>query len=150
MKTTQETINELKQKINELEEQLKQEQVEYPICCKAENRNLVVLFSSRDKGKVLKTDLGFEVTSEDESWTPHTDTRIWKEIPYDKERNLYHGQMVYCWDDNDTHTADICFYDAINKGTFNYKGDLSGDYYDNYSATMPEFMFKAHKTLEGI
>jgi ribosome-interacting GTPase 1 len=44
MKTTQDTINELKAKVAELEQQLKEEQVEYPICCRSKQYGEVILF----------------------------------------------------------------------------------------------------------
>ncbi len=148
-KTTEETIKELRARIDELEASLKEDKFEYPICKIDEELGLIVLFTDLKKGIVL-----YEGTSSYEEgftnsvWIPHTDTEEWKDYPYDKERGLYHKQMVYCWYNCYTHRVDIRFYDAINECTFYYDGDSYGADFDNYSATMPEFMLEAHKTLK--
>ena len=147
--TTEETIAELRAKINELEASLKVDKFDYPICKKSKISETIVLFDGLKKGKVL-----FQGDSMTEKgyygliWTPHTDTKIWEDYPYDKERNLYHKQMVYCFNNNYTHSVNIRFYNAINKCAYNTNGTNYNATYHNYSAEIPEFLKEAYKTLK--
>jgi len=150
-KTTEEKIKELRTKIDELEKSLKVEDFEYPICKKGAVTGVIVLFYTLDSGTVLATGErnSVEVGDRLEYETPHTNQSIWEDYPYDKERDLHHKQMVYCWDDEDyTYGIEVRFYDAINKCTFSYDGYSYGADFEKYSATMPEFMLEAHKTLK--
>lgn len=143
-------IQELRNKINELEASLKNDKFDYPICKRHKIDDVVVLFDDLTKGTVLLQGKSIrEEGSHGDSWHLHTDTEVWEDYPYDKERGLYHKQMVYCWDNDDyTYGTEVRFYDAINKCTFYYDGASYGTDFDNYSATMPDFMLEAHKTLK--
>ncbi len=76
----------------------------------------------------------------------------WENVPYNKERNLFHTQAIECWSKYDTHHRNLRFYDAINDCTFSYDGKLDGHIYENYRAIpldkVPEWMNKARDTLE--
>jgi len=152
MKTTEKTIKELRAKIDELEASLKVDTsagFDYPICKKEKNSGVIVLFDGLKSGKVLFDDCKvWSHNDYSDIWEEHTNTKVWEDYPYDKERNLYHKQMVYCWPDENTHEVMIRFYDAINKCAFTYDGEADGLYFENYSATMPDFMLEAHKTLK--
>lgn len=148
MKTTRQILAELKAKIAELEKQLDEKELKYPICCKSTTSDLIVLFSSLKEGKVLRPNSSFKVGEIKDCWEPHTNTDVWEEIPYDKERGLYHKQVVYCWDSEWWLGVHIRLYNAIDKCTFSTVGDKDGLKYENYSATLPNFMLKAHKTLK--
>lgn len=112
---------------------------DYPICCKSKIWGSVVLFTDLRKGTVLCKGNSFHKVGFT-SWTSHTDRYSWEEIPYDKERGFYHKQLIYCWDDDDTHCVDLKFYDAINKYPFTHRGKPNGYEYQNYSATLPNHM----------
>jgi len=150
MSTTEQKIAELRNKIDELEASLKEEdKFDYPICKIDERLGLIVLFTDLKKGRVLCQGASFhEEGLTSPSWIPHTDTEVWKDYPYDKERGLYHKQMVYCWDNYYTHRVEIRFYDAINECAFAFGGCSSETEFEYYSATMPEFIKEAHKTLK--
>ena len=148
MNTTEETIAELRAKIDELEESLKEDKFDYPICKISKKTGLIVLFYKITEGEALSDDRYNTIGDYSNDWIEHTDTDIWEDYPYDKEKGLYHKQMVYCWYDEDTHSVDIRFYNAINKCPFAYDGDKDGFDFDNYSATMPDFMLEAYKTLK--
>ncbi len=113
-------------------------------------KDLIVLFDGINSGKVISKAPSYNIGDTSTNWTEHTCTYVWQQIPYDKERGFYHGQMVYCWDSDYTHGVYIRFYDAIKKNIFGYNWNPKGTTFDNYSATMPEFMNKAYDTLEGI
>ncbi len=138
----------------ELEEALKEfdkPEFEYPMAFMSKHTNgLIVLFDGISLGKVVSKVPKYDIGYTSVYWTKHTDTDVWQQIPYDKERGFYHGQMIYCWYNDCTHCVHIRFYNAIDKCTFDYDGELAGSYFDNYSATMPEFIDKAYDTLEGI
>lgn len=52
--------------------------------------------------------------------------RLRKYIPKDKE-------LVFCWEDEDTATAIIRYYDAKNNCTFDYEGNRNGLNYNSYA-----------------
>jgi len=56
---------------------------------------------------------------------------MYKEIPFDKERNLWHGQPVIVWNNSWSHIRNIGFYNAVNKRVFNYDGGIFVPSYDN-------------------
>ncbi len=138
----------------ELEEALKEfdkPEFDYPMAFRSKrSKDLVVLFDRIKSGKVISKTSDYNTGYYAFDWAKHTNTDAWQQIPYDKERGFYHGQMVYCWYNDYTHCVHTRFYDAINKCTFGYVGQLEGYDYSNYSATMPEFMDEAYNTLEGI
>lgn len=92
--------------------------------------------------------------SDSEAWIAHTDTDNWEPVPYDKERDLWHGQPVYCWDDDETHSKTVRFYNAPQKSVFSYDGDNVGITLDNYEAVpikhYEPWIFNAYQTLRGI
>jgi hypothetical protein len=103
---------------------------------------------------VFTNDTKVVVGVEMENRIKHTDTKIYSDVPYNKERDLYHGQVCYAWDDKDTHKIIIRFYDAINDCAFDYAGKSCGIKYDNYKAVpyehIPQRMIEAYSSLEGI
>ncbi len=138
----------------ELEEALKEFdklRFEYPMAFRSKLvKDSIVLFDGIKSGNIISKNSNYDIGHYAINWTEHTNTDAWQQIPYDKERGFYHGQMIYCWDNHFTHGVHIKFYDAIHKSTFASDGNLHGCKYDNYSATIPEFMDKAYDTLEDI
>ena len=128
---------------------------EYPLFMESKNNGRIVRFDGlTDRTTVWKGDSTCEVGVHTSSSTQHTDTDVWKPVPYDKERGLWHGQPIEVWDAGDTHGRSMKFYDAINKRTFTFCGETCGSRYENIEAIPPEeykpWMFEAYKTLEGI
>jgi hypothetical protein len=158
MKTIQEIFNEMNNLMKEFDEAIaetkcdeptKEEEFVYPLCVGYHDDSLIALYYGLNRGKILFDCSGSWIVGSDfNNWIDHTDTEIWKQIPYNKERELYHKQRVYCWNTGDTHAVDCRFYDAINDNTWYFYGKPDGHKYDNYSATMPEHMLTAHKTLK--
>jgi hypothetical protein len=148
MNNTQDRIDELRAKIDELEASLKEDKFEYPICKKDRDSDLLVLFTGLNSGKIIRDNEIFEKGDFSDTWAKHTHTGEWEDYPYDKKRGLYHKQMVYCWDNNDTHAVHIRFYNAIKKCAFPFNGSHFGISFHNYSTTMPDFLKEAYKTLK--
>ena len=132
---------------------------EYPLFMKGKNSGQIVKFTSICVGEVVWKG-GFKVCDDvghvSNSWRAHTNTTAWQQVPYDKERGLWHGQPVQVWANGITHGRVICFYDSISKNPFSSNGKKSGCEWDEYSieAIPPEhyqpWMYEAYKTLEGI
>lgn len=120
---------------------------DYPICCKHKQYNIIVLFDSLQGGKVLWTNPDWVTDEYYYQWSSHTRKDLWEEIPYDKERGLYHGQWVWCWDNSETHSVSFRKYNAINRCTFSVKGSPNGFKFENYSATCPKHMKEAFTDL---
>lgn len=132
-----------KEQLEQALEEFNKPEFDYPICCKDKATNLIILFHSKDEGTILRDrDNNMDRIGEtSNNWTDHTNTDVWEEIPYDKERGFYHKQPVYCWQDIDTHSVTIRFYDAEDKeSVFAYNGSRLYSEFDNYSAEMPEHM----------
>ena len=141
------------QRIDELQRQIDglKNETEYPVFCYAKEANHIVRFDGLKSGVVVKK--GFwKFGHKTDDWNPHTNTNVWKTLPYNKERGLYHTQLVWCWDDS-THEKTLSFFDAINNCVFSYKGELKGAMWNNYEpyqGEWPQWAIEAHKTLEGL
>ena len=85
---------------------------------------------------------------------PHTDKSDWENVPYNKERGLWHGQPVELWDNSMSHMRYVGFYNAVDDEVFNSCGSLSGHRWENIKALpsdrYDDWIFKAYETLEGI
>lgn len=129
-----ENIAELEAKYQELGkeiEKLKAEECEYPKFFKHKTDGYVVKFISLELG-IMMTMYGDSRISSNYFWTAHTYTKIWEEVPYDKETGFYHKQLVWCWNNSSTHERVLRFYDAINKCVFNCWGVEDGTAFGNY------------------
>ncbi len=130
------------------------ENFEYPIFKKAKNLREVVRFESMHKGTTVIAGLNHDISITLNCWTKHTNQEKWEDVPYDRKRDLFHGQLVHVWNNNHTHYIAMTFYDAINKCTFKLDGRLDGPTYSNYEAVkpehIPEWAIKAYNSLEGI
>jgi len=138
-----------KAELEKMLQEIDKEEFDYPICCKRKGNSLIVLFDALGNGKVLHTDncKDWNVGNYHKNWIDTTNKDRWEQIPYDKERGLYHGQWVWCWDNPWTQVAQFRKYDAINKCSYTFSGREDGFKYDNYSATCPEYMKEAFQDL---
>ena len=114
---------------------------EYPRCFRSISNNdpFIVLFDSIDSGTVVKSSLnsvnkgGFV-----DSYIPHDATSRWKEIPYNRERGFYDGQIVYAWDGGKfANGSDIGRYNCERDGIYQDNDTSDTLSYDNYSAELP-------------
>ena len=128
---------------------------EYPLIMKSKFNGEVARFDGLQDRTTIWTGEGIcEIGYHTVNSVPHADPGTWRPVPYDKERNLWHGQPVEVYDNDDTHRRVRLFYDAISKTTFNYNGEIYASDWYNIEAIPPEeykqWMYEAYKTLEGI
>ncbi|MCF6331008.1 MAG: hypothetical protein L3I99_05615 [Sulfurimonas sp.] len=132
----------------------KKEETEYPLFKKMKNQNTIVEFKELHKGRVVFTDKKWKIEQSSMIWSKYFNTDTWEDVPYDKESELFHGQVVWAWDENWSHNRCITYYDAINKCAFSENGKQSLMIYDNYKPIpleqIPEFMLDGYFSLEGI
>ena len=130
-----------------------QDEFEYPLFMKDYDGEIARFDNLTARTTVWPGDSHLDVGFTDTESAPHTDS-VWQPVPYDKERNLWHGQPVEVWNDIETHKRERRFYDVINKKTFRYDGETHGTFFKNIEAIPPEeyktWMYEAYKTLEGI
>ena len=60
------------------------------------------------------------------------DDEQWKDVLYDKERELWDGQPVFVWDNDWDIGRNVEFYDAENECSFTSSPYIEGIKYDNY------------------
>ena len=68
-----------------------------------------------------------------------------------KKQDFFDGQLVWCWDDDDTHSIILRFYDAKNKCSYQFDGTRGGHDYNNYEpfeGNYPDWALEAFQTLE--
>ena len=144
-------IEEMKSKLNSIEQQLK-DNTEYPIFKRRRSSGVVFKFTGlKETTAVMDSSSNFKIGDLLIDSVPHT-SDIWEDVAYDKERDLFDGQPVECWEDGDSHSRKIRFYDAINTCAFTYDGVRGGYPFKNYEAVKPEhyteWMLEAFKTLK--
>ena len=145
-------LEELEKKYAELGreiEALKSEH-KYPIYCLGRFSGVVVKFTSLNQGVVVKQNNPYDVGHKDNWRIPHTDVYYWQQLDVCPDTGFYDGQLVWAWDEGETHKRAIIFYDAKNKRTFLFdvdRGWLGYDNYEPYEGNYPEWALKAFKTL---
>ena len=132
----------------EIKAEFSKQEVEYPLFRRSKHDEKIVKFTSLNEGTVVwKGDIG--CTSD--NWMSHTDTDTWEEVAYDKDRDLWDGQPILCWNNDDTHLRETRFYDAIHKKAYSYTGRRKSVGYKNYKAVNPDhyedWIIEAYKTL---
>lgn len=145
-----------KQRIDELQRQIDElkNETEYPVFCYLfdSDKPIIVRFDGLKSGEVIKQG-SLEFGHKADDWNPCTNKNIWEPLSYNKERGLYHTQLVWVWDKSIKGHRVLCFYNAVNDSTFNYKCELNGvkwNNYEPYQGEWPQWAIEAHKTLEGL
>ena len=150
-------LKELEQKYLELGKEIEalkkqnEEESKYPIYCKLKDSSLVVKFTELQSGEVVINNDNNNVRDNYHIFTNHTDTNTWQQLDVCEKTGFFDGQLVWCWDDDDTHTRDLKFYDAKNKCTYIFNGKKDGCVYDNYEpfeGNYPDWALEAFQTLE--
>lgn len=146
-------LEELEKKYAELGreiEALKSEH-KYPIYCLGKYSGAVVKFTSFNDGVVVQQGKYENVGIIFANCTEHTDTDYWQQLDVCPETGFYDGQLVWAWDEEDTHARLLEFYDAKNTSTYYHDGNKNGSIYDNYEpyeGNWPSWALEAFKTLE--
>ena len=152
-------LKELEQKYLELGKEIEalknqvteKEEINYPIYCKLKYSSLVVKFTKLKFGEVVVNDKYDNVGDKSTTWTSHTDTDVWQQLDVCEETGFFDGQLVWCWDNDETHSRHLRFYDVRNKCAFYDDGNRNGYSYKNYEpfeGNYPDWALEAFQTLE--
>ena len=152
-------LKELEQKYLELGKEIEalkkqnteKEEFNYPIYCKHIHSSLVIKFTGLNSGEVVINGKNRNKGETSSAWSSHTDNNVWQQLDVCEKTGFFDGQLVWCWENENTHGRDVKFYDVKNKCTFTYKGNRGGDYYKNYEpfeGNYPDWALEAFKTLK--
>ena len=134
-----------------------EDKTEYPIFKKSKFTGAIVKFTGPSEGTVVwggKYDL--EIGDASTSFSEHTDKSRWEDVAYDRKRDLWDGQPVYCSRRTISCLRAISFYDAINNQVFDFSGKRDEHFcsinrYDMYIPVPPEhydeWVMDAYKRL---
>lgn len=150
LKELEQKYLELGKEIEALKKQSEEEEFTYPIYCKWKHSSLVVKFTGLQSGEVVVNEYQ-NIGDKHDDWRTHTDTTVWQQLDVCEETGFFDGQLVWCWDDNITHSKLLRFYDVKNKCTYNPLGKRSGFVYNNYvpfEGNYPDWALEAFQTLE--
>ena len=153
-------LKELEQKYLELGkeiEALKKQNTEkkefnYPIYCKNKDTSLVVKFTGLKSGEVVINNVFHDkVGKKRNDFVEHNDDNTWQQLDVCEKTGFFDGQLVWCWEDDDTHSRVLRFYEVKRKGTYKFDGTQDGHAYDNYEpfeGNYPDWALEAFQTLE--
>ena len=152
-------LKELEQKYLELGKEIEalkkqnteKEETKYPIYCKLKDSSLVVKFKGLRQGKTAINNTFNNVGNKSSIWQNHTDTNAWQQLDVCEKTGFFDGQLVWCWEDDDTHSRVLRFYEVKRKGTYKFDGTQDGHAYDNYEpfeGNYPDWALEAFQTLE--
>lgn len=152
-------LKELEQKYLELGKEIEalkkqnteKEEFTYPIYCKRIHSSLVVKFTGLNSGEVVIENNDFDFGDKSITWINHTDTKYWQQLEVCEKTGFFDGQLVWCWNNPDSHMRYLKFYDVKNKCTYCYNGTKDGNYYSNYEpfeGNYPDWALEAFQTLE--
>ena len=132
LKELEQKYLELGKEIEALKKQSEKEEFTYPIYCKIKYSSLVVKFTALQTGEVIVNNSYYNIGDKGNDWRIHTDTIVWKQLDVCEKTGFFDGQLVWCWDDDDTHVRQLRFYDVKYKCTYQADGTKDGGLYDNY------------------
>ena len=152
-------LKELEQKYLELGKEIEalkkqnteKEEINYPIYCKLKHSSLVVKFTELQSGEVVINNNYYNVGNKNTDWRSHTDTNVWQQLDVCEETGFFDGQLVWCWDNNDTHVKCLKFYDTKNECTYHCDGSIYGSVFDNYEpfeGNYPDWALEAFQTFK--
>ena len=152
-------LKELEQKYLELGKEIEalkkqnteKEEFNYPIYCKLKGSSLVVKFTGLQFGEVVVNNKYYKVEEISNEWRTHTDTDVWQQLDVCEKTGFFDGQLVWCWEDDDTHSRVLRFYEAKHKGTYQFDGTRCGTRFNNYEpfeGNYPDWALEAFQTLE--
>ena len=152
LKELEQKYLELGKEIEALKKQSDKEDFKYPIYCKHIYSSLVIKFTGLQTGEVVVNSVVHgDVGKKLNDWTEHTNIYIWQQLNVCPETGFFDGQLVWCWDNNDTHVKCLKFYDAKHECTYQFDGNRYGSVFDNYEpfeGNYPDWALEAFKTLE--
>ena len=152
-------LKELEQKYLELGKEIEalkkqnteEEEIAYPIYYKLKKSSLVVKFTGLQSGEVVVNSKHYNIGDKSTTYRSHTDIDVWQQLDVCEETGFFDGQLVWCWDNDETHSRHLRFYDVKNKCTYRYDGDRCGIRFNNYKpfeGNYPDWALEAFQTLE--
>ena len=152
-------LKELEQKYLELGKEIEalkkqnteKEKFKYPIYCNLKDSSLVVRFTGLTTGELVIGNNYQKVGEKCNEWIKHTDTNYWQQLDVCENTGFFDGQLVWCWDNNDTHSKTLKFYDAKHGCTYCFDGTKKGFQFNNYApfeGNYPDWALEAFQTLE--
>ena len=151
LKELEQKYLELGKEIEALKKQSKEEKFTYPIYCKLKESSLVIKFTELQTGEVVVNNYPHNVGYNRYDWIKHTDKNEWQQLEVCEKTGFFDGQLVWCWDDDDTHSIILRFYEAKHKGTYQFDGTRGGTRFNNYEpfeGNYPDWALEAFQTLE--
>lgn len=151
LKELEQKYLELGKEIEALKKQSEEEEIKYPIYCKLKYSPLVVKFTGLASGEIIVDNKRQNPVFKHKDWIKHTDTNTWQQLEVCEKTGFFDGQLVWCWDNNDTHSRMLRFYDVKYKCTYCYDGTKGGNHYSNYEpfeGNYPDWALEAFQTLE--
>ena len=151
LKELEQKYLELGKEIEALKKQSEKEESKYPIYCKFKDSSLVVKFTGLQSGEVVVHTYPHNVGDNRNDWIKHTDTDTWQQLDVCEKTGFFDGQLVWCWDNDESHSRTLKFYDVKNKCAYYYNGSKEGNIYDNYApfeGNYPDWALEAFQTLE--
>ena len=152
-------LKELEQKYLELGKEIEalkkqnteEEEIAYPIYYKLKKSSLVVKFTGLQSGEVVVNSKHYNIGDKSTTYRSHTDTKTWQQLDVCEKTGFFDGQLVWCWDNDDTHHRSLRFYKVKYKCTYQFDGTKDGSDYDNYEpfeGNYPDWALEAFQTLE--
>ena len=150
-------LKELEQKYLELGKEIEalkkqnteKEEIKYPIYCKLKDSSLVVKFKGLRQGKPVVNNTFNNVGEKAFTWQNHSETNTWQQLDVCEKTGFFDGQLVWCWDNEDTHCRDLKFYDAKNECVYQFNGNRNGIFFHNYKpfeGNYPDWALEAFQT----
>ena len=150
LKKLEQKYLELGKEIEALKKQSEEEEFTYPIYCKWKHSSLVVKFTGLQSGEVVVNEYQ-NIGDKHDDWRIHTDNTVWQQLSVCEKTGFFDGQLVWCWDYNDTHSRELKFYDVKHECTYQCDGNRYGSVFDNYEpfeGNYPDWALEAFQTLE--
>ena len=152
-------LKELEQKYLELGKEIEalkkqnteKEKFNYPIYCKSIDSPLVVEFTRLNEGNVVVNSRYDSIGEYRTNWHDYNNNNVWQQLDVCEETGFFDGQLVWCWEDDDTHGRILKFYDVKNECTYCYDGSKGGSTYSKYEpfeGNYPDWALEAFQTLE--
>ena len=152
-------LKELEQKYLELGKEIEalkkqnteKEEITYPVYCKLKGSSLVVKFTGLTLGKLVVNSKHTKIEETFKEWRIFTDINTWQQLGVCEKTGFFDGQLVWCWDNNETHSRHLKFYDAKNECVYQFNGNRNGIFFHNYKpfeGNYPDWALEAFQTLE--
>ena len=152
LKELEQKYLELRKEIEALKKQnTEKKEITYPIYCKLKDSSLVVKFKGLRQGKTVVNNTFNNVGEKAFTWQNHSETNTWQQLDVCEKTGFFDGQLVWCWDNDDTHGRILKFYNVKNKCTYFFYGKNNGADFGNcepFEGNYPDWALEAFQTLK--